>query len=992
MKKQINLEGKEYWRSLNQLADTPEFRELLKREFPESASEIKNSLTRRNFLTLMGASLALAGLSACRRPVEKIIPYVKAPEQIIPGVPQYYATTFPMGTCSYGAVVESHEGRPTKIEGNLKHPSSLGKSNALMQASILNLYDPDRTQLPLNNGKEKTWSDFLSFWRTLYQEYQNTSGEGLSILVEPFSSPSIARLKNEFKRVYPQATWTCYEPVSEENVYRGLGIATGKEYRPNCHFDKADVILSLDSDFLLSENENIVNAKDFTAGRCIRSTIDKMNRLYMVETSYSITGGMADHRLRLLNTQITTFAALLVKELKKLGVNLAIADDLKLEGNTEIDKKWISVVAKDLLQNRGKSLVVAGYRQPPQVHALVFAVNFALGNIGKSVTYRELIDQDEGRLEELRQLVDRMNEDQVKTLIMLGGNPVYNAPADLNFADALGKVENTIHLSPSLDETSRNVTWHIPQSHYLESWGDCRSADGTLSLIQPLIAPLYDSHSTIELLHLINNGNEAKGYDITRQTWKSFLPANNFERRWRQVLHDGVLEKSSLAEVKPRLRISALGEYFRNNPIRTITANKNNLEIVFQVSPAVYDGRFANNGWLQELPDTVTKLSWDNAAFISHKTANKLGVKNEDVIILNLQGREVVLPVWILPGHADFSVSVMLGYGRTSAGRIGDKVGFDVYKIRTTESYNSDLGLTVQKTLEQHKLANVQDHSSMEGRPLIREATLDEYRQDPEFAAKMVEHPPLVSLWDEHSYEEGYQWGMSIDLNACTGCNACAIACQSENNVPIIGKEQVRNGREMHWIRLDRYFSGDIDDPEMIYQPVACHHCEMAPCEQVCPVAATSHDAEGLNVMTYNRCIGTRYCSNNCPYKVRRFNFFNYTKELPEAIKMAQNPDVTVRSRGVMEKCTYCVQRLSAAKIKAKAENRTVTDEEVQTACEQACPANAIVFGNINDPESEVSKVKRNNRKYEMLAELNLKPRTSYLAKLRNPNPELVES
>jgi molybdopterin-containing oxidoreductase family iron-sulfur binding subunit len=987
-----NIKSKEYWRSLDQLADTPEFRKILEKEFPEGAAEMKNPLTRRNFLSLMGASLALAGLSACRRPVEKIIPYVKAPERMIPGVPHYYATTMPLGTSAYGVVVESHEGRPTKIEGNEHHPSSQGKSNTWMQASVLDLYDPNRSQRPVSNGEERDWNDFVIFWRTLYAEYQKNKGLGLAILCDSFSSPSLSRMKDQFKKQFPTATWTCYAPVSQENVYQGISMASGLPYHPLYHFHQADVILSLDSDFLLTEKENIIHARGFADGRRINSVSDKMNRLYMVESSYSTTGAMADHRLRLPINQVPGFVFLLVDELKKRGVPVIGTDELNLEGEIIADRQWISAVSKDLITNRGKSLVVAGYRQPARVHALVYLINQALGNVGKSVTYRELTDLCESQLHDLLTLTDQMKDGAVKTLIMLGGNPAYNAPADLDFSNALAKVEHTIHLTPSMDETSRKVKWHIPQAHYLESWGDCRSSDGSLSLIQPLIAPLFDSHSMLELLFLINEGSEGIGHEITQQTWKEFLPGSDFDKKWRRVLHDGVLANSQLPTVQPQINKKSLVDHFKNNPIQANTPDENNLEIVFHTSPAIYDGRFANIGWLQELPDSVSKLTWDNAALISQQTANTVGLKNEDLIVLNLQGREMVIPVWILPGLADFSVSVMLGYGRTSAGRVGNGVGFDVYRLRTSQSINFDLGLTIRKTLDRYSLANTQDHSSMEGRPLVREATLAEYRQNPAFAEEMVDHPPLVSLWEEHPYEEGYQWGLTIDLNSCTGCNACTIACQSENNIPIIGKEQVRNGREMHWIRIDRYFSGDIDDPEMVHQPVACHHCEMAPCEQVCPVAATVHDEEGLNLMTYNRCIGTRYCSNNCPYKVRRFNFFNYTNKLPEIVKMVQNPDVTVRSRGVMEKCTYCLQRISAAKINSKNENRDIQDGEIQTACQQACPTNAIVFGNINDPESAVSRAKKNNRKYEMMAELNLKPRTSYLARLRNPNPELVEN
>jgi molybdopterin-containing oxidoreductase family iron-sulfur binding subunit len=989
MKELKNLQGKEYWRSLDQLAETPEFKKFLEREFPEGASEIKNPLTRRNFLSLMGASIALAGLSACRRPVEKIIPYVKAPESMIPGNPEYYATTMPLGTSAYGVVVESHEGRPTKIEGNEKHPSSLGKSNVLMQASILNLYDPDRSQRSLQDGDEKEWAEFVAFWKKLYQEYKANQGEGLAILTDSFSSLTLTHLMDDFKTHFPKADLACYSPVSQENILKGMVLATGTEYLPVYSYDKAAVILSLDADFLMTENENIINTLNFAKARRINSTSDKMNRLYSVESSYSITGAMADHRLPLSNSEIPGFVAMLIKELTKLGLQISSSNYLKIEGDTSIDQLWITAVAKDLVKNSGKGLVVAGRRQAAVVHALVYAINSALGNIGNSVSCRDTKDLNESKTNSLVNLTERMGAGKISTVIMLGGNPVYNAPVDINFKEALDKVTNRIHLSSHHDETSQQSTWHIPQSHYLESWGDCRSADGTLSLIQPLIAPLFESHDMIEVLSLLTTGTEQKSYDVVRSIWENYIPSSDFNQNWRKILHDGILEGSKMSSVVPALGRGNLPNHLRDNPVWSYIPNENNFELSFQTSPAVYDGRFANNGWLQELPDTVTKLSWDNAVLMSHKTAHHLGVKNEDVVVLNLQGRELAAPVWILPGQAHFTVSLALGYGRASVGRVGNGVGANAYSLRNSQAPDIDLGLMVRKIRDTYSLASTQDHGSMEGRPLVRESSLEEYRNDPKFAEEMVKHFPLVSLWDEHGYEEGYQWGMSIDLNACTGCNACTIACQSENNIPIIGKEQVKEGREMHWIRLDRYFAGDLENPEVVHQPVACHHCEMAPCEQVCPVAATVHDDEGLNVMTYNRCIGTRYCSNNCPFKVRRFNFFNYTKDLPEIVQMAQNPDVTVRSRGVMEKCTYCVQRISAAKITAKNENRTVKDGEIQTACEQACPSEAIVFGNINDPKSKVVETKQNDRTYDMLAELNIKPRTSYLAKLRNPNPEI---
>jgi molybdopterin-containing oxidoreductase family iron-sulfur binding subunit len=623
---------------------------------------------------------------------------------------------------------------------------------------------------------------------------------------------------------------------------------------------------------------------------------------------------------------------------------------------------------------------------------MVFALNHSLQNIGKTLFYRQRKDECFDNLDELLALIEDINSSKINSLVLVGGNPLYNMPVDLGFKHAIQKVTHTIHCSLYFNETSQQVEWHVPQTHFLEAWGDARANDGTASVIQPLIAPLFDGHSDIELLNLILTSNEAEGYDITRETWTELLPQKKFEKHWRRVLHDGVLENSRSNFTIPQLRSSSLVTYLKANPLTTEPISLENMELIFQASPKVHDGRFANNGWLQELPDTVTKLAWDNAAILSPETASALGVKNEDLIILNIEGRELPVPVWILPGQVDFSISIALGYGRSAAGRIGNGVGFNAYRLRMSETSYVATGLSIRKTRDRYKFANTQDHNSMEGRPFVRESDLIEFKKNPDFAREMVKHPPLISLWDEHSYEQGYQWGMSIDLNACIGCNACTIACQSENNIPIVGKEQVIEGREMHWIRVDRYFSGAIDTSEMVYQPVACQHCENAPCEQVCPVAATVHDSEGLNVMTYNRCIGTRYCSNNCPYKVRRFNFFNYTKDLPEIVQMGQNPDVTVRSRGVMEKCTYCVQRISEAKIKAKNEGRALRDGDVVTACQQACPTNAITFGDINNPESQIVKMKKESRSYEILAELNIKPRTSYLAKLRNPHPELKDT
>ncbi len=988
--KKLNINGKEYWRSMDQLAGTPEFKEFLQREFPEgTVVDLPAQMNRRHFLTLMGASLALAGLTSCRRPVEKIVPYVKAPEEIIPGIPQYYATTMPFSTSAFGLIVESHEGRPTKIEGNPAYPANLGGTNAYIQAAILELYDPDRSQTVLQKGVEKSWDDFVMFWQKLKADFAQNQGKGLAVLSDSFASPTLNRLKEVFRQNFPLANWYSYEPLSDENIYQGIKAVSGAVLVPEYDFSQARVILALDSDFLGLESESILSARQFINGRGLKSSEEEMNRLYAIEPVFTITGTMADHRQKLARCQVPAFLLTLIQTLQKNGIKIPGSETLKSAAGIEFDPRWLETVTKDLIGNAGRSIVIAGKQQNALVHALVNLINIALGNTGNTVFYRQPEDITMAEQSQLNDLVDELNQNKIDTLIILGGNPVYNAPADLDLSAALSKDQHSIHLSYYYDETSRLTEWHLPQCHFLESWSDVRSGTGTASIGQPLIEPLFNSRSIIEVLALVTQGKSANGYELVRETWRKFLKASDFEQEWRRVLHQGYLEKSEYPVINPKVNLTGLKQLVTQNPFINDKLDADHLEILFQPSYSVFDGRYANNGWLQELPDPITKLAWDNAAVMSENTARQLGLKNEDLIVIENRGKEQPFPVWIVPGTVDFSIALELGFGRTAAGRIGNQVGFNAYTLRTSKSLNFDTDARLRKTVDTYKLSNTQDHGSMEGRPIIREASLDEYRQHPQFAREMVEHPPLISLWEEHSYAKGYQWGMVIDLNRCIGCNACTIACQSENNIPIVGKEQVHNGREMHWLRLDRYFSGETDNPQLLYQPMACQHCENAPCEQVCPVAATVHDSEGLNLMVYNRCIGTRYCSNNCPFKVRRFNFFNYTKDYPEIIHMLQNPDVTVRSRGVMEKCTYCLQRLNESKHKAKMEDRILQDGEVQSACQQACPTQAIYFGNINDPSSQVSKMKQSDRNYELLAELNIQPRTSYLAKIRNPNPEL---
>jgi molybdopterin-containing oxidoreductase family iron-sulfur binding subunit len=961
-------------------------------------------------IMLLGASLSLAGLAGCRRPVEEIVPYVTAPEEIVPGIPRYYATTMPFRRSAYGLIVESHEGRPTKIEGNPAHPATLGASSARIQASVLGLYDPDRSQTVRLKGEAKSWSDFVTAWRSLAEAHVADGGGGLAVVSESFSSPTLARLKSELLFRFPRMTWATYDAVSDENRLAGLRAATGRDLDVMLRIDQASVILALDADPLLTDPEMIRHARGFADGRRAGAAGGAMNRLYAVEAVYSLTGAMADHRLRLESRQIAPFLAALAARLAPPEAGAAGLAGAAVPG---VDARWIDGLAKDLLANRGKGLIVAGERQPAAVHAACCALNTHLGNTGKTVSYYETKDAALPSVSSLASLVSAMQAGAIKTLVVLGGNPVFDAPADLDFASALAKVPQTIAVGHTVDETSVKATWHVPRAHYLESWGDARAVGGTLSLVQPLILPLFGGRTPVEVLGLMVGGKDRPGYDIVRETWKPILGEAEFDRKWNRVLHDGLLSGSELPEVVPALTGQPLAELGR---LQAVSGSPGGMEVVFLPSPSLHDGRFANDGWLQELPDPLTKLTWDNPALVSPKTAESLGLANQDLVRLDYGDRSLELPVWVLPGMTDGVVALTLGYGRSHAGRIGSGVGFDAFRVRSSKALGFDVGARLTKLARTYALSATQEHGSMEGRPVVRESTVTALRSKSAAGAEPAENPHgggtpeaikpeggkagalgvfeedphHFSLWKEHAYDQGHQWGMTIDLNACIGCNACMVACQSENNVPVVGKVQVAKGREMQWLRVDRYFSGEPSgSPEIVFQPVPCMHCEDAPCEQVCPVAATVHDGQGLNVMVYNRCIGTRYCSNNCPYKVRHFNFFNFTKDTPDILKLAMNPDVTVRARGVMEKCTYCTQRINRVKIDARLAGRELRDGDIKTACQQACPASAIEFGDIRDKSSRVAKAKADPRNYALLDELNTKPRTTYLSKVRNPNPDL---
>jgi molybdopterin-containing oxidoreductase family iron-sulfur binding subunit len=972
-----------YWRSLDALEGGPEARAFREREFPEGAADPPDAISRRHVLTLLGASASLAGLAACRRPEEHIVPYVEAPEQVIPGVPKRYATTLPAGTSAYGLVVESHEGRPTKIEGNELHPASLGSSSARVQAAMLDLYDPDRSPAVLRRGKPADWPGFVAFWGERARAHAADSGEGLAVLVPPFSSPTLSRLLGALRQAYPRATVVAHAPVDERNAHEGVARAAGRPLLPTYRFERAKAILAIDADFLHADPEMVRHTRGYSAGRRVAKPQDEMSRLWAVEALLSVTGANADHRLRLRARLIPAFVAQLLAELRRAGLDVdAPAEVTAVPG---LDPRFLRALARDLADHRGQSLVLAGPRQPASLHAAVLALNAALGNLGRTLEYHEPRDAELPSREGLASLVAQMRAGRVKTLVVLGGNPAYDAPADLAFPEAASKVEELVHLGSHVDETAALASWHLPLAHGLESWDDARASCGTLSVAQPLVLPLLGGKTRIELVSLLAGGQDRPSYDLVRETWQPLL-GEPFEKRWRRVLHDGLLPDSALPAATVQVASGLAAELQKD--ATALAGRPGDADLVFAACPKLHDGASANNAWLQELPDAITKVTWDNPLLLSPAEAQARGLRDQDVVRVEAGGRSLELPVMRVPGMADGTFAILLGYGRRAAGRVGTGVGFDAYGLRTSAAPDLATGVRVQPSGRRALLAQTQEHGSMEGRAIVREATLERYRREPKFAEEGGQ--PLFQLWPGHEYKARPQWGMVIDLNSCTGCNACAVACQSENNVPVVGKDQVRRGREMAWLRVDRYFTGEPADASAVFQPVPCMQCENAPCEQVCPVGATVHDDEGLNVMVYNRCIGTRYCSNNCPYKVRRFNFFNYTKDTPELVKLGNNPNVTVRARGVMEKCTYCVQRLNTAKIDARLAGRELADGDVRTACQQACPAEAIRFGDLLLPGSRVARARSEPRTYALLEELNSRPRTTYQARLRNPHPDLA--
>ncbi|HJT81838.1 MAG TPA: 4Fe-4S dicluster domain-containing protein, partial [Chthoniobacterales bacterium] len=901
-------------------------------EFPPGSSDWPNELSRRKFLTIMGASIALAGAGCTRNPPEHIVPYRKQPEEIIPGKPLYFATALTLGGYARGVVVETHEGRPTKIEGNSQHPASLGATDVYMQADLLTLYDPERSRSVTHRGRISTWQEFLGELTAAAQGWAQDGGAGLRLLTRHDTSPTFLDQIDRLLLKYPAAKWHEFDPLMT-NRPRAL-----------YHLDKADVIVSLGSDFLCDAAVGLKYAREFSARR---RPDGNMNRLYVAESTPTITGSMADHRF-----------AVSPNELEKFAANLP------------------EPVARDLRTHSGRSLVVAGEYESPEVHRMARELNDALGNTGATVDYLD----EEKRGRGLDELVREMRGGTVDTLIMIGGNPAYDAPVDYEFSQALTKIPRTVHIGLYPNETAAMSLWHIAEAHPLETWSDARAMDGTVSIVQPMIEPLFGGRSRHELLNALLQQPPLTSYDIVHGFWQAQHSEADFESMWRRALHDGVAP----------FRIGGASSSSTASSATTDRKPKaeNSLQLLIRPSPRLHDGSYANNAWLQELPETFTKIVWDNAAIVSPATAKRLEIENGDIVRLKFRGRSIEAPVWTLPGQVDDCVTVHLGYGRTRSGSVGNHVGFNAYGLRTSDARWGGGGLVLEKTGKHHDLVGVQHHFEMEGRELVRVGTLADTHASPNDSSKSSEGAPGPddTLYPNVDYRTGHKWGMAIDLNTCIGCGTCTIACQAENNIPVVGREQVAMNREMHWIRIDGYFDGEA---RMLHQPRPCMHCETAPCELVCPVAATVHSSEGLNQMVYNRCIGTRYCSNNCPYKVRRFNFLEYDAnqfEQPPTRKLMRNPNVSVRSRGVMEKCTYCIQRINAVKIDAQKANRAIQDGEIIPACAQACPADAIVFGDLNDPNSRVTKLHGSPLSYGMLAELNTRPRTKYLAKLRNPN------
>ena len=1014
--------GKRYWRSLDELANTPEFQAAVEREFPSAAQEWIDPTSRRSFLKLMGASMALAGLAGCtKQPDEPIYPYIKAPEDLVLGKPMYFATAHPFPTGAVPLLVKSDEFRPIKIDGNPEHAYNKGGSDPFSQGTLLDLYDPDRSKHVMFQGEERSWAEFAE---ALQQKVAGSKdGTGIHFLSSTITSPTLARQWSEVQKAWPKAKLVQYDPaIAGTFLEKGINV----QY----DLSKADVIVSLDADFLSGASYPGFHklVRDYADRR--KQPERGMNRLYVVESTPTTTGMKAEHRLGLRASEIPAFAAELARAVGVTYVNPPAY------AWTDEQKKFLAALAKDLKANAGKSVVIPGLYQHGWVTQLASDMNNALRNSGATVHMAGPasdpgIPETYDQLADFKSLAADLNAGKVEWLIILNSNPIYDAPADLDFGNAFGRANIVAHLGSHYDETGQQAHWHIPAAHYLESWSDARAYDGTVSIVQPMIDPLYGGHTAHDVFQSLLSEPMLNAYEAVRETWKPVIKGD-FEAGWRKALHDGwIADTAYLGEANLGEKVSGIEEVAKSLEVLKAKglmpagwptdvpapAAKDSLEIIFRPDPNVYDGRFANAGWLQELPKPVTSLSWDNAAILSGATLTKLGLEEDDIVEITVGNGRVKAPVIVAPGHPDNSVTVYLGYGRQT-GRVAGGAGFNAYLIRNSwapfyatgslRKIEGKWGVAITKShYQDHRKAvfggpgdnanhSLEADEAIGERGIIRYATLEEFKKNPNFAheGEGTDTPSRdTSLFPNWEYNEANAWAMSIDMNSCTGCNACIVSCYAENNIAVVGKQQVRIGRNMQWLRIDTYFEGDLAAPRAHFQPMACQHCENAPCEQVCPVGATVHTPEGLNTMVYNRCVGTRYCSNNCPYKVRRFNFLLFSGDEfgwgDPTRALMRNPDVSVRSRGVMEKCSYCIQRISAAKIEADKENRGIRDGEIVTACQQACPANAITFGNINDRESRVSKLRAQQRSYQVIADINTRPRTTYVAEVLNPNSEL---
>ena len=1043
------LSVRHYWHGLDGLADTPAFQQWVAHKYPQAAGQWQEPVTRRHFVKIMSASFLLAGLglTGCRRPEEVIYPFSKMPEHYVHGAPQFFATSRPDRRAAQPLVVKSLDGRPVKVEGNPNHPTGAGGTDHHAQASILDLYDVDRAKRFLKGGNEISRETAFDFLATLAKEIADAQGEGFCFLLQRSSSPSRDRLQVALRGKYPKARWFTHEPVdfqvSRDAASQAHAVATSVSpalhggLSPYHRPERAKVLVALDCDPLGGEEDGARLIRDFARGRNVRTAGEEPSRLYVLEPLLTLTGANADHRLRLPASQIWAVTAQLTAAVLERVANPETADLLATLRTVNlpagVEPAWLAECAADLCAHRGAGLFLAGYRQPLAVHLLVQALNHVLGNEGKTVELRSAV---EPATESLEVLAQALRDGQVKTLIIVGGNPAYTAPADLDWATTQCRAGKVIRLGYHEDETAALCDWHFPAAHYLESWGDARSSEGTIVSIQPLIAPIFGGLTDLEWLARLGGLVPVNPYEIVRETFRGFAGGNDLELRWKKFLREGYLPDSAPAVVTPPLAWGVIHTAIKAHLAKPASVSAaptpERLEVIFQRDYRLDDGAFNNNGWLQELPDPITKLTWENVVTLSPKTARALGVYFENPerakllapwVRIELNGRTLEAPVWVQPGQADATLGLALGYGRSRTGGVGRDSGYNAYALRQTTALHFATGARLTSLGREHPLATAQDHWAMEGRPIVREANYEEFRRRPDFAQHMDldEHLPRNAALHEHPYQKHpelkglHQWGLAIDLNACVGCSACVVACQSENNIPIVGKDQVARGREMHWIRIERYFSvaptdGELGNPQVLNLPMFCQHCENAPCEYVCPVNATVHDDEGLNVMVYNRCVGTRYCSNNCPYKVRRFNYFDFNqrpldrlyagplapKGMPDLVQMAKNPEVTVRMRGVMEKCTYCIQRIEQAKIAQKvkagaSKEVRVPDGTITPACAQACPAEAIVFGDVSDPASRVALHKQDPRNYPVLGFLNTLPRTTFLARIRNPNPRMPD-